>query len=80
MRFLQPFFFFSPLYGDLGEQTMNEYCEKCGTKMVVTIVSSTPDLVEYRAKCPLCHTDFSAVLLPRQPAPVEPKTEDSSTQ
>src|ERR1035438_7526605 len=77
---ISPSIFFPPC-GNSGEQMpIEEQCEKCGSKMTIIVKSSTPDLIQYQANCPTCHTNFDAVLLPRQPAPVEPKNEDSSIQ
>jgi hypothetical protein len=43
---------------------IDEECEKCGARMDIIIESGTP--VQYRANCPICHTNFSVVLLPRE--------------
>jgi hypothetical protein len=60
---------------------IEEYCEKCGTKMTVVIDSNSKDVIHYQADCPFCHRGFSAVIHPNQPAPVvRLKNEDSPIQ
>lgn len=49
---------------------IEEYCEKCGTKMVTVIESSNKDVINYRADCPFCHLGFSGVIFPNLPVPV----------
>jgi hypothetical protein len=49
---------------------IEEYCEKCNTKMTIVIDSSSKDVINYHADCPLCHQGLSRVIFPNQIAPV----------
>lgn len=52
------------------QMSIEEYCEKCGTKMNIVIESIDSDVINYRADCPYCHLGFSAVIQRNQPAPM----------
>jgi len=59
---------------------MTESCPRCKHEAVVIIEPSKPDAINWRAKCPICSTNFFGVFFPKQATVVRLEGEDSPIQ